>query len=138
MDVSVIILTRNTCALARAAIKSVLDSGDPLAKEILVVDNGSTDETASALPREFPQVKFIRSETNLGFARACNLAAKKSSGEFLLLLNSDARPVPDALEKPPRGCAQTPVAPSRAVNCSTPTARARIPSPIFQRSRPSF
>jgi len=99
MDVSVIILTRNTCALARAAIKSALDSRDPLAKEILVVDNGSTDETVSTLPREFPQVKFIRSETNLGFARACNLAAKKSSGEFLLLLNSDARPAPDALEK---------------------------------------
>jgi GT2 family glycosyltransferase len=99
MDVSIIILTRNTCALTRAAVQSVLDSRDPLAKEIFVVDNGSTDETASTLPREFPQIKFIRSEKNLGFSRACNLAAKSALGEFLLLLNSDARPAPDALEK---------------------------------------
>jgi hypothetical protein len=99
MDVSVIILTRNTCALTRAAIQSVLDSNDLLAKEILVVDNGSTDETQSVLPREFPNLKLIRPERNLGFARACNLAAKHASGEFLLLLNSDARPAPDALEK---------------------------------------
>jgi GT2 family glycosyltransferase len=97
MDVSVIIVTRNTCALTRLAVQSVQDGGDPLAKEIFVVDNGSTDETPSALPREFPGLKLIRSETNLGFARACNLAAKKSSGEFLLLLNSDARPAPGGL-----------------------------------------
>jgi hypothetical protein len=97
LDISIIIPTRNTCALAREAIRSVLDDRDGLAKEILVVDNGSTDDTATALPREFPQMQFIRSETNLGFARACNLAAKKSSGEFLLLLNSDARPEPGAL-----------------------------------------
>jgi GT2 family glycosyltransferase len=99
MDVSIIILTRNTCTLTRAAVQSVLDSRDSLAKEIFVVDNGSTDETAATLPREFPQIKFIRSEKNLGFARACNLAAKSARGEFLLLLNSDARPPPDALEK---------------------------------------
>jgi hypothetical protein len=99
MDVSVIILTRNTCALTRAAIQSVLDSNDSLAKEIIVVDNGSTDETQSVLPREFPGLKLICPGKNLGFARACNLAAKQSSGEFLLLLNSDARPAPDALEK---------------------------------------
>lgn len=99
MDVSIIILTRNTCALTCAAVQSVLDSRDSLAKEIFVVDNGSTDETASTLPREFPQISFIRSERNLGFARACNLAAKSARGEFLLLLNSDARPAPDALEK---------------------------------------
>jgi GT2 family glycosyltransferase len=97
MDVSVIIVTRNTCALTRAAVQSVLDSQDSPAKEIFVVDNGSIDDTASVLPREFPQIQFIHSETNLGFARACNLGAKPASGEFLLLLNSDARLKPDAL-----------------------------------------
>ena len=99
MDVAIIILTRNTCALTRAAVQSVLDSRDSLSKEIFIVDNGSTDETASTLPREFPQIKFIRSEKNLGFARARNLAAKSAHGEFLLQLNSDARPAPDSLEK---------------------------------------
>ena len=97
MDVSVIIVTRNTCALTRAAVQSALDSQDSLAKEIFVVDNGSTDDTASVLPREFPQIHCLRPGKNLGFARACNLAAKRACGEFLLLLNSDARPEPDAL-----------------------------------------
>jgi len=99
MDVSVIIVTRNTCALTRAAVQSVLDSHDLPAMEILVVDNGSTDDTASVLPREFPQIQFIRPEKNLGFARACNLAAKQAGGEFLLLLNSDARLAPEALAR---------------------------------------
>lgn len=97
MDVSIIIVTRNTCALTSAAIRSVPAGGADLAQEIFVVDNGSTDETPTALPREFPQIHFIPSPTNLGFARACNAAAKQARGEFLLLLNSDARLEPDSL-----------------------------------------
>jgi hypothetical protein len=99
MDVSIIIVTRNTCALTRAAIQSVLDSRDLPAVEIFAVDNGSTDETPANLPLEFPHLQFIRSEKNLGFARACNLAAKAARGEFLLLFNSDVRLEPDALAK---------------------------------------
>ncbi len=53
--------------------------------------------TAEVLPREFPGIKLIRSEKNLGFARAVNLAAQPATGEFLLLLNSDARPEAGAL-----------------------------------------
>jgi GT2 family glycosyltransferase len=99
MDVSVIIVTRNTCVLTRTAVQSVRGSRDSLVKEIFVVDNGSTDETATALSSEFPTLRLIRSESNLGFARACNLAAKQATGKFLLLLNSDARLAPDALSQ---------------------------------------
>ena len=98
MDVSVIIVTRNTCALTAEAVRSVLGPVPP-AREIIVVDNGSTDDTATVLPREFPQIQVISAGKNLGFARAVNLAARQAAGEFLLLLNSDARPAPDALEK---------------------------------------
>jgi hypothetical protein len=97
ISLSVIIVTRNTAALTRAAIQSVLDSRQTPAPDMLVVDNGSTDDTASLLPRQFPQVRLLRSDVNLGFARACNLAAKQARGRFLLLLNSDARVEPDAI-----------------------------------------
>ena len=97
MDLSVIIPTRNTGVLTCAAIRSVQAAQDSLATEIIIVDNCSTDDTAAVLAREFSSVKLIRSETNLGFARACNLAAKPARGDFLLLLNSDARLQPDAL-----------------------------------------
>ncbi len=95
--VTVIIVTRNTSALVRAAARSVYESTDAGATEVVVVDNGSTDDTATALPREFPQVKYVRSESNLGFARANNLGAREASGSYLLLLNSDARLKPNSL-----------------------------------------
>lgn len=97
MDVSVILLTRNTCQQTREAIESALSSAGALTKEILVVDNGSTDETPAVLPAAFPQLRYTRMERNLGFARGVNFAARQASGEFLLLLNSDARLAPDAL-----------------------------------------
>lgn len=97
MDVSVILLTRNTCQQTREAIESVLASSDSLTKEIHVVDNGSTDETPATLPKLFPQIHYSRMERNLGFARGVNFAARESAGDFLLLLNSDARLAPDAL-----------------------------------------
>lgn len=97
MDVSVILLTRNTCRQTREAIESVLASADALSKEIHVVDNGSTDETASVLPVVFPEIRYNRMDRNVGFARGVNLAAGAAKGAFFLLLNSDARLEPDVL-----------------------------------------
>ena len=97
MDVSVILLTRNTCRQTREAIESVLSSSGAIAKEIRLIDNGSTDETSTVLPAAFPEIHYQRLERNLGFARGVNLAAREARGEFFLLLNSDARPAPDAL-----------------------------------------
>jgi GT2 family glycosyltransferase len=95
--VSVIVVSRNTCELTCAAVRSVLQSEDGFAKEIIVLDNGSTDDTPHVLPREFPTVNYVRSEANLGFAKATNLGAARVGGEFLLLLNSDARLKPNTL-----------------------------------------
>jgi hypothetical protein len=97
LDVSVILLTRNTCRQTREAIESVFASQDVFSKEIHVVDNGSTDESASVLPAAFPEIRYRRMERNVGFARGVNLAARTAKGDFFLLLNSDARLAPDAL-----------------------------------------
>lgn len=98
MDVSVILLTRNTCQQAREAIESVLSSQGTLRGEIRVIDNGSTDETSSVLPAVCPDIYYKHLERNLGFARGANLAAREAAGDFLLLLNSDARLDPGALQ----------------------------------------
>jgi GT2 family glycosyltransferase len=97
MDVSVVIVTRNTCALACDAVRSVLESQDNLRKEVIVVDNASADDTPQVLPRTFPGVNYVRSADNLGYARANNRGADSARGEFLLLLNSDARLKPNTL-----------------------------------------
>jgi GT2 family glycosyltransferase len=97
--VSIIIVTLNTRDLTLAAIQSVFDSRDGVTKEVVVVDNGSTDGTETAVCERFPEVKYRYSELNLGFARANNLGARIATGDRLLLLNSDARLKPDSLGK---------------------------------------
>jgi len=97
LDVSVILLTRNTCHQTLNAIESVLSSADALTKEIHVIDNGSTDGTSGVLRAAFREIHYKKMEQNVGFARGVNLAAGVATGTFLLLLNSDARLAPDAL-----------------------------------------
>ena len=57
--------------------------------EVIVVDNASTQDEASIIQKQFPQVKVIRSEKNLGFAGGNNLGIKKSKGKYLFLINND-------------------------------------------------
>jgi len=62
--------------------------------EILVVENGSGDDSAQRLRREAPHVKLVVSSTNEGFAGGCNLGVAASSGSVIALLNNDAKPDP--------------------------------------------
>ena len=97
IDVGCVIVTRNTRALTCEAIQSILESQDTLRKTVVVVDNGSTDDTAACIARDFPSVICLRSESNLGFARANNRGALQAPADFILLLNSDARLQPQSL-----------------------------------------
>lgn len=67
--------------------------------ETIVVDNASTDGSAEAVARGFPQVKLMRFEENLGFARGNNAGMKEAKGDMILLLNSDCFVFEDALYK---------------------------------------
>ena len=60
--------------------------------EIVVVENASGDDSAARIKAAAPHVKLIVSETNDGFAGGCNKGVAASSGEFVALLNNDARP----------------------------------------------
>jgi GT2 family glycosyltransferase len=60
--------------------------------EIIVVDNGSTDDSASRIHREFTSVKLIETEANLGFAGGCNVGIRYAlthDAQFVWLLNND-------------------------------------------------
>jgi GT2 family glycosyltransferase len=73
----------------------LLETLDPNAYEVLVVDNGSTDGTDRMLAARFPAVRVLRRETNEGFSRAVNLGARSAEGDVLVLLNDDCVCDPD-------------------------------------------
>jgi GT2 family glycosyltransferase len=66
--------------------------------EVIVIDNASTDGSCDLVRQEFPWVKLVCLHQNLGFAKACNLGIKESSGRYLLLLNPDTIVYPRTLE----------------------------------------
>jgi GT2 family glycosyltransferase len=66
--------------------------------EVLLVDNASTDEAATAAAVADPSLKLIRPGANLGFAAGNNLAARQAEGKWLVMLNPDAYPEPNWLE----------------------------------------
>ncbi|HKO59211.1 MAG TPA: glycosyltransferase family 2 protein [Thermoanaerobaculia bacterium] len=59
-------------------------------EEIIVVDNASTDGSASLIRSRYPSVILIEAPQNLGFAEGNNLAVQRATGDYLALLNSDA------------------------------------------------
>ncbi len=89
MDISIIIVSYNTCALLRECLIRVREKTQGVAYEILVVDNASLDESCAMVEKEFPEVRLMRNRENLGFSKANNQAINESRGEFVLLLNSD-------------------------------------------------
>ncbi|MDI6892712.1 MAG: glycosyltransferase family 2 protein [Actinomycetota bacterium] len=89
MKLSIVIVNWNTRGLLRDCLSSIY--GSPLKErfEVIVVDNASTDGSQDLIKSDFPQVKLIANDQNLGFSRANNQAVRASKGEYVLLLNSD-------------------------------------------------
>ncbi len=94
-DISVILVLYNKAFFTLACLRSLLAYAAP-SFEILIVDNGSSDETQVLLAR-VDNVSVISNRENLGFVAAVNQAAAAARGRALLLLNNDATPRADAL-----------------------------------------
>ncbi len=85
--VSVIIPTYNRAATVLGAVQSALDQTYP-SIEVIVVDDGSTDDTAERLSTFLPRIKLLR-QKNAGPSAARNNGARHASGEILAFLDSD-------------------------------------------------
>ena len=87
---SIIIVSYNVKSFLRQCLKSVYSSKIDIPLEIIVVDNYSFDQSVEMVKNEFPKVKVIENNKNLGFAKAVNIGVKHSSGEYICLLNPDS------------------------------------------------
>ena len=98
-DLSIIVVAWNVRDLVDECLSHVRAADDDLRKQILFVDNGSTDGTVELVKEKYPEVTLIPSDTNLGFIRANNLAYPRATGRYVLMLNSDAFVGPQTFEK---------------------------------------
>src|SRR5215475_2512751 len=97
LSVSIIIVSFNARAHLERCLQSLHDSPPSRLREIIVVDNASNDGSADAA-RGWPGVRVIEAGANLGFAAGNNVGIRASSGEYLLLLNSDTMVPPGAID----------------------------------------
>lgn len=101
ITLSILIVNWNTRDFLIECLASIQDSTralENLGIETFVVDNASDDGSKAMVQEQFPWVQLIENAANAGFAQANNQAMAQAQGEFVLLLNSDTRLLPGALQ----------------------------------------
>jgi len=97
--VSIIIPNYNGGDLLYNCINSIYENISIKDFEIIVVDNGSTDNSINRVKSNFQNVEIISSNSNLGYSGGCNLGATHASGKYLLFLNNDTEHSNEWIEK---------------------------------------
>ena len=94
-DVSIIVVSYNARDLLERSLASVADGPS----EVIVVDNASTDGSPELVRERFPSVRLVELPENRGFGAGNNEGMRIASGGYFLLLNSDAWPVGDSVDR---------------------------------------
>ena len=92
--VSIISVNYNQPQVTAEFLDSVAESVSTHQIELILVDNGSSEDNGNSFKHHFPNLKYIRSESNLGFAGGNNLGISKASGDYILFLNNDTELTP--------------------------------------------
>ena len=110
----IVILNWNGVGHLRRYLPSVVQTA-PSDVEVVVADNGSTDDSLAVLAAEFPTVRVVRLDRNYGFAGGYNRALAQIEADYYVLLNSDVEtpagwlaPLLDTLERHPDVAAVAP------------------------------
>jgi GT2 family glycosyltransferase len=99
IDASIILVSYNTIDFTRQCLKSIYNNVKDISFEVICIDNHSQDGTSEMIKNDFKDVLLIESEENLGYARANNLGISRSTGRYVILLNSDTVVLPGSLEQ---------------------------------------
>jgi GT2 family glycosyltransferase len=96
VKVSVLIVSFNNAAALRRCLASLERSKNREAMEIIVVDNGSRDESPQ-LDSEFPGATFLRLPHNFGLTKALNIGVRTSVAEYIFFLHADTEVLPETV-----------------------------------------
>lgn len=99
MLVSIIIINYNTFQITCDCIESVIAFTKGVPYEIILVDNASPNDNPDLFVIKFPSIKLVKSKENGGFAKGNNIGIRESSGDVILLLNSDTILTEDSISK---------------------------------------
>ena len=100
--VAIVILNWNGTKLLRQFLPSVIEFSKSDSAQIVVADNGSTDDSLAMLRNDFPAIKILDLKQNYGFACGYNVALKQLDADYFVILNSDVEVTPGWLESPIR------------------------------------
>ena len=99
MKLSIVILCWNDRDVIVNCLQSIYDSTHSIPFEVIVSDNGSTNDTIEVIRKKFPQVHVIENGSNLRFSKGNNVGIQASKGEYVLILNPDTLIHDGALDK---------------------------------------
>jgi GT2 family glycosyltransferase len=99
MELSIIILNYKSANLIKYQLQKLANYNFEFESEIIVVDNNSQDNIEEIIKKNFPNIKFIKSEVNLGYPAGNNLGIKNAQGKYILILNPDIRIKKEVIEK---------------------------------------
>jgi GT2 family glycosyltransferase len=95
--VSVVIPVHNHFEDTLNCLKSFRDTNEKYSYEIIVIDDGSTDETNDVMSK-CKNIHYLKNDRNLGYLQSCNRAAQFALGEYLILVNNDVCVLPGWLD----------------------------------------
>lgn len=101
LEISVVIPNLNGKELLKKNLPRVIKAWEykkNRIKEIIIVDDGSTDESVKYLKEKYPQIRVFKHTKNRGFSAAVNTGARATKGDLILLINNDVVPENDFLE----------------------------------------
>ncbi|MDH4393729.1 MAG: glycosyltransferase [Aquabacterium sp.] len=125
-QVSVVIPAYNAARTLRATLDSVRAQG-PLVAEVVVVDDGSTDDTAAVVAEHDPQARLVR-QANAGVAAARNLGVSVARGDWVAFLDADDLWLPGKLAAQLKALAQAPTARLACTAWAVWPSEAELPS----------
>ena len=97
--VSIAIVTYNNSSVIKKCLNSIFETIKNLKFELIIVDNGSSDNTVEIIEKDFKNVRLIKNNRNIGFGAAHNIAIKLGRGKYHLVLNPDIIFSENSIEK---------------------------------------